>query len=214
MKPPRPTKATVTGVILAGGLARRMGGIDKGLIHFAGHPLVEWVIDALAPQVDALLINANRHLDIYAAYGLPVVQDLHPGFQGPLAGILSTMRAASTPWILTLPCDGPTPPPDLLERLTRALVREDAELAVAHDGQRLQAIHSLLPVSLADRLQAFLSTNERKVEHWHTDYRIAVADFSDNPSGFVNLNALAEVHEHEQALAQTSAMPEKIPHRQ
>ena len=110
-------------IVLAGGQARRMGGRDKGLLPFAGRPLVEWAIESLAPQVSTLLISANRNLDAYGAYGFPVVADLEQGFQGPLAGILSAMRAARTAWILTLPCDGPQPPPDLGARLAQAVAQ-------------------------------------------------------------------------------------------
>ncbi len=187
-----PTRESITGVILAGGAARRMGGRDKGLTPFAGRPLVEWVIEALAPQVATLLLSANRNIETYAAYGFPVVRDAEAGFQGPLAGVLSAMRKAQTAWILTLPCDGPCPPPDLAERLSRALRGLDADLAVATDGQRLQSVHALLPVSLAESLAAFLAGGERKVERWHAQHRVALADFSDRPGSFVNINSADE----------------------
>ena len=112
----------VTGVILAGGQARRMGGRDKGLVSFRGRPLVDWVIVAgLRPQVAALAINANRNEQAYAALGYPVIADRIEGFQGPLAGFASAMAAAGTPWIVTVPCDGPFLAPDLVERLCAAL---------------------------------------------------------------------------------------------
>ena len=184
----RPASASITGVILAGGQARRMGGDDKGLLPFAGHPLVEWAIESLIPQVGDLLISANRHLDIYAAYGFPVVPDLEPGFQGPLAGVLCAMMSARTDWILTLPCDGPRPPADLCECLAEALIEQDAELAVATDGNRTQPLYALLPVALADSLRGFLAGGERRVESWQARHRVALADFSDRPNCFVNLN--------------------------
>jgi molybdopterin-guanine dinucleotide biosynthesis protein A len=190
MKPqtqtPYPT--AITGVILAGGAARRLGGQDKGLWPFAGRPLIEWVIAALAPQVDTLLISANRNLEHYAAYGLPVVADLAPGFQGPLAGVRSAMQAARTDWIVTLPCDGPYPAPDLVARLVQALRDQGADLAVATDGRRMQPVHALLPVALAADLDAFLGTGERKPTLWYARHRIALADLSERLGCFANLN--------------------------
>lgn len=197
---PHIPRAAVTGVILAGGAGRRMGGLDKGLVPVAGRPLVEWVIDALAPQVATLLISANRNLDRYGAHGYPVVEDADRGFQGPLAGILTAMRAASTPWILTLPCDGPRPPPDLRERLARSLHEQGGALAVATDGRRQQSLHALVPVALAASLAAFLAEGERKVALWQARHRIALADFSDCPDGFVNINSSDEARAIEQRL--------------
>jgi molybdopterin-guanine dinucleotide biosynthesis protein A len=185
-----PTRASITGVILAGGQGRRMGGVDKGLALYVGRPLIEWVITALRPQVDALLINANRNLERYARYGVPVIADLAPGFQGPLAGIRSAMRAARTPWIVTLPCDGPYPAPDLVERLVLALSAADAELAVASDGVRNQPVYALLPVRLAASLDDYLAGGERKVALWYARHRVAVADLSDRPESFININTL------------------------
>ncbi|MBK1716835.1 molybdenum cofactor guanylyltransferase MobA [Thiocystis violacea] len=184
-----PNRDAITGLILAGGQARRMGGEDKGLRPFAGRPLVEWCIEALAPQVGTLLISANRNIERYAAYGYPVIADSMAGFQGPLAGLLAGLRAARTPWILTLPCDAPRPPLDLAQRLVQALVERNADLAVATDGERRQSLHALLPVSFADDLERFLASGERKVEHWQTRHRIALADFRDCPERFGNINS-------------------------
>ncbi|WP_295448650.1 molybdenum cofactor guanylyltransferase MobA [uncultured Thiodictyon sp.] len=188
MQPPYPNRTAITGVILAGGAARRLGGQDKGLWSFAGRPLVEWVIRALAPQVGTLLISANRNLEHYAGYGLPVVTDLDPGFQGPLAGVRSALRAARTDWIVTLPCDGPYPAPDLVARLVQALHDQRGELAVATDGRRIQPVHALLPVALAADLEAFLDTGERKPTLWYARHRVALADLSNRPGCFANLN--------------------------
>lgn len=192
MNQPPASKASITGVILAGGQARRMGGIDKALLPFAGQPLIEWVIEGLRPQVHRLLINANRNLESYAAYGIAVIGDLEPGFQGPLAGIRSAMQAACTEWIVTVPCDGPYPAPDLVERLVAALCVAEAELAVATDGVRIQPVYALLPVSLAASLADALSAGERRVDRWYARHRVAHADFSDRPDGFLNINTLAD----------------------
>jgi molybdenum cofactor guanylyltransferase len=170
-----------------------MGGLDKGLIEFGGRPLIEWVITALRPQVGALLISANRNQERYARYGIPLVRDLQQGFQGPLAGIAAALRAAGTDWILTLPCDGPCPAPDLAMRLAAALGAADAELAVASDGVRMQPIHALLPVRLAASLEDYLGEGGRKVEHWYARHHLALADLRDRPESFINLNTLDEL---------------------
>lgn len=183
----------ITGIILAGGQARRMGGSDKGLVRFRGQPLVKWVIAALVPQVGPLLINANRNRDDYARFGFPVIADDLDGFQGPLAGFSSAMAAARTPWIVTAPCDGPFLAPDLVERLRAALVREDAELAVATDGLRMQPVYALLPVALAPSLHRFLADGERKIDLWYARHRVALADLGDRPGGFANVNSEADV---------------------
>lgn len=184
-----PGKGKITGVVLAGGMARRMGGQDKGLVPFAGRPLVQWVIEALRPQVSTLVINANRNRETYAAYGHPVIADDIDGFQGPLAGFASAMAAVETPWIVTLPCDGPFPAPDLVERLCTALAEQDAEIAVASNGNRMQPVYALLPVSLAPGLRAFLASGERKIDRWYAEHRVAIADLSDRPQGFANINS-------------------------
>ena len=187
-----PRKETITGVVLAGGKARRMGGQDKGLRPFAGRPMVEWVIDSLAPQVGALVINANRNREAYAAYGHPVIADEIEGFQGPLAGFASTMAAVSTPWILTLPCDGPYPAPDLAERLCAALAEQEAEIAVATDGNRMQPVYALIPVALAASLRDYLAAGERKIDRWYARHRVALVDLSDHPEAFANVNTLED----------------------
>jgi molybdopterin-guanine dinucleotide biosynthesis protein A len=190
-QPPR--REVVTGVILAGGQARRMGGRDKGLVTFRGRPLVDWVIAGLRPQVAVLAINANRNQQAYAAFGYPVIPDQIEGFQGPLAGFASAMAAADTPWIVTVPCDGPFLAPDLVERLCAALVRAGAEIAVATDGQRMQPVYALLPVALAPSLHACLAAGERKVDLWYARHQVALTDFSDRPEGFANINSEADL---------------------
>jgi len=189
-QPPR--KERVTGVILAGGQARRMGGRDKGLVPFRGRALVEWVIAALEPQVATLTINANRNQQAYASFGHPVIADRIDGFQGPLAGFASAMAGVSTPWIVTVPCDGPYPAPDLVKRLCAALTRDEAELAVATDGARMQPVYALLPVALAPSLNDFLAAGGRKIDLWYARHRVTLADLSDRPESFVNINSEAD----------------------
>ena len=185
---PAITPDQITGVILAGGRGRRLGGQDKGLIPFGGRPLVAWIIAALQPQVGRILINANRNTEAYGALGYPVVGDHLAGYQGPLAGIATAMAVAETPWILTLPCDGPHPPADLAQRLAAALTQTDAEIAVARDAERVQPVHALLPVALAPSLHRYLAAGERRLDAWQAQHRLALVDFSDCPLGFFNLN--------------------------
>jgi len=173
-------------VILAGGLARRMGGADKGLVMLDGRPLVAHVAEALAPQVNELLINANRNLDRYAALGYPVVQDEMEGFQGPLAGMLSAMRRAAHPLLLVVPCDAPLLPPDFATRMRRALEESGADLAVATDGSRLQPVHALLRCRLAGDLEEFLAGEERKIDRWYARHSMAKVAFP--PETFYNVN--------------------------
>lgn len=186
------TDERVTGVVLAGGRGRRMGGQDKGLVEFRGRALIEWVLEALDPQVDALLINANRNQARYAAYGYPVVMDELADYQGPLAGFAAALRAAPTELLLTVPCDGPLLPADLVQRLRTAMERGEADIAVAHDGRRMQPVYALLRVSLLPSLESFLAAGERKIDRWYERHVCASVDFSDRPETFANVNSAEE----------------------
>jgi len=185
----------VTAVILAGGRGRRMGGADKGLIPWRGRPLVDHLIDALTPQVVEVIINANRNRSEYARRGWPVVADTLSGFPGPLAGILAAMTAARTPLLLTVPCDAPRVPPDLAVRLFHALNSAEAEVAVAHDGRRLQAAHALMRTALRDDLERMLAGGERRLTDWLESRRLVTVDFSDHPLAFLNLNRPEDLQE-------------------
>lgn len=185
-------RAQVTGGILAGGRATRMGGVDKGLVMLAGRAMIEYVLDSLHPQVVQVLLNANRSRDQYARYEVPVVADQQNGFLGPLAGIASMMSAARTPWLLTSPCDSPQVPQDLGPRLWQAVQEQQADIGVAHSGERLEPVFALIRCSLLDNLQGYLRSGERKIDRWYRQHRLAVADFSDSPQMFVNVNTLLE----------------------
>lgn len=178
----------VTAGILAGGRATRMGGRDKGLIDLAGRAMVEYVLDALRGQAARVLINANRSVDDYGRYGVPVVGDRHEGFLGPLAGMASLMAAADTEWLLTAPCDSPQVPADLGPRLWQAAVRDDAEIGVAHSGERLEPVFALLRCALLEDLEAYLEAGERKIDRWYARRRMTAVDFSDRAEMFVNVN--------------------------
>ncbi len=187
-QPTLPRCATrVTGVILAGGRARRMGGRDKGLIEVGGAPMVRRVAERLALQVGAVLINANRNLPRYAELGYPVVSDVVAGYHGPLAGMASGLQAAQTPLVVTVPCDSPLLPGDLVARLCAGLGR-DAAIAVAHDGERMQPVFSLLRTELLEDLRAWLASGERKIDRWYARHPHSLVDFSDHPETFVNVN--------------------------
>ena len=178
----------ITAVILAGGRATRMGGQDKGLVQLAGRPMIAHVLAALAPQVEWLVVNANRNLDRYAAFGWPVVRDEDTGFLGPLAGLAAGMRAASTALVMTAPCDCPLLPPDLASRLHHALEESGADIAVPHDGERLQPVFMLVRRALKDSLEAYLGSGGRKIDRWFEHHDLAEVDFSDRPDTFVNVN--------------------------
>jgi molybdenum cofactor guanylyltransferase len=190
----------VTAVILAGGRARRMGGQDKGLIELNGMPLIEYALAALQGQVDTILINANRNTGRYAGMGYKVIADRHGGFSGPLAGMASALAMMQTRYLVTVPCDCPALPQDLVDRLLHARAGSGAELAVAHDGTRMQPVFALLQRSLAPGLERFLDAGGRKIDQWYAQHRVALADFSDRPGVFTNVNTPEE-------LAQLSRTP-------
>jgi molybdenum cofactor guanylyltransferase len=182
----------ITAVILAGGRAQRMGGHDKGLVMLAGRTMADRILEALRPQVGSVLVNANRNLERYAELGCPVIPDTVGEFFGPLAGTAAALQAAQTEWVLTVPCDSPLIPPDLAARMAAALAREDAEIAVAHDGSRMQPVFALLRRDLLASLTAYLVAGERKIDLWFARHRVARADFSDRPDTFLNVNTPEE----------------------
>ena len=192
---------SITGVILAGGQARRMGGEDKGLILFKHKPLIEHVITALKPQLDTIVINANRNIERYQQFGLPVISDRLEDFCGPLAGMLSTMQSTDTGYILTVPCDAPIISPHYRQRMMETLFYEQAEIAVAYDGQRLQPVFSLIPTRLQDDLSQFLAQGNRKIDLWFEQYKLAIVDFSDQPESFTNVNSPDDINRYQKRIA-------------
>lgn len=192
----------ITGALLAGGQARRMGGNDKGLITVAGRPMIAHLLEILEPQVGAVIISANRNRERYARFNHPVVTDTIGGYSGPLAGIASVMQACDSEYILTAPCDAPLLCGDFAARMFHALQGEEARLCVAHDGERLQPVFSLLHRSLLPELLASLEAGERKVSLWFTSRQAVVADFSDQPQVFLNINTPEQRSDLEQQLSQ------------
>lgn len=192
----------VTGVILAGGRATRMGGVDKGLVPINGRPMIAWVIDTLRPQVAEVLVNANRNRDRYGEFGSRVIDDGDSEFRGPLAGMVSGMRAARTPWVAVVPCDSPLIVGQLVERLYAAVATSGSRIAVAHDGERLQPVCALLARDLLDDLAGYLDDGERKIDRWYARHGYATVDFSDVAASFANINAPDDRRALEAALAE------------
>lgn len=183
----------ITGLVLAGGLARRMGGREKGLQPFRGKPLAAWSIERLAPQVDALLINANQNLEDYAGFGHPVVADRLDGFAGPLAGLHAGLSICETPLLVTVPCDSPFLPTDLVARLRAALEAAGADLAVAKTASRPHPVFSLVRREMLGRLSAFLEAGGRKVGAWYAELKVVEVPFADERA-FANINTLEELN--------------------
>lgn len=197
----------ITGMILAGGEGRRMGGRDKGLEPFAGLPLVAHAVKRLEGRVGELLINANRNADAYRFFADRVIADLvmdgaDGGFKGPLMGIYSGLRAANTPWLLIVPCDSPALPDNLVARLVAGI--GDHDIGVAFDGERLHPVVALLRTSLADDLALVLAEGERKIDRWYARHSWCKVDMSDCPDAFANLNTEEEKLHLEKVLLSTS----------
>lgn len=190
----------ITGLVLAGGRSSRMGGVDKGLQQHAGQPLAAHALQRLRPQVGALVISANRHLPAYAALGVPVWPDTLPDHPGPLAGLLAGLTHCTTPWLVSVPCDCPHFPADLVARLAAAREAEGTALAVAatpdddagNGRLRLHPVFCLLRRDLAASLEASLQAGERRVAQWVARQRASVVRF-DDAAAFVNVNTPADL---------------------
>lgn len=194
-------EADITGVILCGGRGTRMGGADKGLQNHNGMPLAMHALLRLQPQVGQLMINANRNLAAYESMGVPVWVDPVAGFPGPLAGWLAGLEQCQTPYLVTVPCDTPDFPVDLVARLAEALVKEDADIAMAaslEEGQvRTQPVFCLLKNSLLESLLLYLHEGERKIDRWTARHRCATVVF-DDPKAFFNANTPQELAQLQQ----------------
>ena len=191
------TDNSITGVILAGGGGRRMGGEDKGLLSLHGKMLVQHVIDRLAPQCQKLLINCNRNQQAYADFHYPLFSDSMSGGLGPLAGLLSAMELSSTPLVLSIPCDTPALPLDLVARMLRTLEESQADICTVSDGERLHPVILLAHCRLQSSLRGYLDSGARKVHDWFYSQAHGIADFSDQPNAFTNLNTPQQLQEAE-----------------
>ena len=199
MKPPASDVQPhhITGLVLAGGRGSRMGGVDKGLQHLDGRPLVAHALERLAPQVGELMINANRHLETYRGLGPRVVTDADSSFSGPLAGMLSGLLQAHTPWVVTVPCDSPRFPADLVARLTAAAHQAAAPVVIAatRNARGLlqpQPVFCLMATRLRDDLAAYLASGARKIDVWVARHGQAVAVFEEEDA-FANANTAEEL---------------------
>ncbi len=189
-------RAQITGLVLAGGRGSRMGGVDKGLQNHRGLPLALHALLRLQPQVGAVMINANRNLGAYESMGVPVWPDAVADYPGPLAGFLAGLEHCETPYLVTVPCDTPDFPTDLVERLARALVEADAEIAMAattQDGAlQPQPVFCLLRSGLLDSLVAFIHGGQRKIDRWTAQHRCVAVPF-DDAAAFFNANTPDEL---------------------
>ena len=191
--------AKITGVILAGGQGRRMGGVDKGLRELRGKPMIEWVLERFAPQVDAVLINANQNLGVYARFGHAVITDEIGGFAGPLAGLQRGLSAARHPLVATVPCDSPFLPADLVARLDTALQAGHAQLAVARTGNQPHPVFCLCRRDVLPHLTQFLAGGGRKIDAWYSTLRVIEVAFDDEAEAFSNINTPEELLAFERA---------------
>ena len=196
----------ITGIVLAGGRGSRMGGVDKGLQNFNGTPLALHTLMRLAPQVGQVMINANRNLAAYESFGAPVWPDGLADYAGPLAGFLTGLERCETPCLVTVPCDTPLFPPDLVTRLAQALDDQQADMAMAaapeEDGQlRAQPVFCLMRVELLESLVRFTHGGGRKIDAWTAQHKTVLVPFDqagDEARAFFNANTLAELHRLEQ----------------
>ncbi len=194
----------ITGLILAGGRGTRMGQIDKGLQPFRNTPMALHVLMRLSPQVGEIIVNANQNLAAYEAFGAPVWPDQIDGFAGPLAGLQTGLTHCTTTYLVSAPCDSPFLPQDLVARLAAALIKDEAELAVAttmemRNGVLTKQPHpvfSLMKAALLPHLSAFLHNGGRKLDAWYASLKVVEVHFEDS-AAFRNINTLEDLRQHE-----------------
>lgn len=188
----------ITGLILAGGRGSRMGGVDKGLQNHLGMPLAMHALMRLSMQVGNVMINANRNLGAYESMGVPVWPDALPDYPGPLAGFLAGLEHCETPYLVTVPCDTPGFPIDLVEKLAAALEADGADVAMAATTEngvpQVQPVFCLLKASLMESLVRFTQTGQRKIDRWTAQHRCVEVPF-DNAQAFFNANTLADLQQ-------------------
>lgn len=186
---------SISAVILAGGQAKRMGGVDKGLQTLHGKPLFQFIYDRLHSQVEHISVNANRNQAIYATAGVPVFGDNIEGFQGPLSGILTALERADTDFVLFVPCDSPFFPDNLLGKLKSAVDFHGVSIAYVHDGEREHPTFCLMARSLKEKLAAYLAAGERRMLQFMRQNGAVSVDFSENKAAFTNINTLDELQQ-------------------
>ena len=179
---------TITTVILAGGAARRMGGEDKGLTQLSGKAMIAHVIERIAPQSSDIIINCNRSQQYYSRFGYPLLEDSLSGGLGPLAGVLSALQNSDSDFVLSVPCDTPMLPTDLIARMLQAIDEAGADACTVSDGERLHPVVLLVKREMTAGLREYLADGGRKVHDWFYSLAHCSADFSDQPQAFVNIN--------------------------
>jgi molybdopterin-guanine dinucleotide biosynthesis protein A len=182
--------AKIGAVILAGGLARRMGGVDKGLVEVAGKPMVKYALDILTPLVHSVVINANRSIEEYQQFGVPVVSDTLTGHQGPLAGLSAGINALQCDYVVMCPCDSPFLQSELIQALIKGCI--DNDIAVPHDGDRLQPVFCVVQRRVEVSLNTFLDAGERKIDRWFSDHTLYTLDAKAYSQSFRNINTEEE----------------------
>ncbi len=188
---------TITAVILAGGGGRRMGGRDKGLLSLHGRTLIQHVLERLSPQCDSILININRNQADYAKFGYPLIEDSLPGGLGPLVGLLSALEHSHSDYVLSVPCDTPSLPQDLVVRMLDSLKQNHAEVCTVDDGERLHPVIMLVKHSLKENLRHYIDSGGRKVHDWYYSTNHCAADFSEQPQAFININTPEQLSDQE-----------------
>ncbi|MFO8023927.1 molybdenum cofactor guanylyltransferase MobA [Thiohalophilus sp.] len=183
-----PAPTSITGIILAGGRARRMQGQDKGLLGYHGRPLIEHVCERLGSQVARLCLNANRHRETYQRYGYPVVGDLWPDFPGPLAGFYSALQQCDGEWFCFAPCDTPRLPGDLVARLSETAAQQQVPVVAVTDGEHLHGTLCLLHRSCEAALLDYYQQGRHRVQEWIRSQSHALVDYSDQPDTLININ--------------------------
>ncbi len=183
----------ISGVVLAGGQGRRMGGVDKGLQPLNGKPMVQWVLERFAPQVDSVLINANQNVERYAAFGYPVVCDRISGFAGPLAGLHAALSTVGHSLVATVPCDAPLLPSDLVVRLADALQAHAVPIAVARTHKQPHPVFCLCKREVLPNLSDYLESGGRRFEHWYAGLSAIEVEF-DEAEAFSNINTLDDLN--------------------
>ena len=188
-----PARGDVTGIVLAGGMGRRMGGVDKGLVLLDGRPMVEHVLARLTPQVGNVIINANQNIERYAKFGRAVCPDTIGGFAGPLAGLHAGLSQAATSHVVTVPCDSPFLPLDLVARLAAGMARASAQIAVAKTFDQPHPVFALVSRNVLAHLTAFLTAGGRKIDAWYATLALVEVAFDDEVEAFRNINTAEEL---------------------
>lgn len=191
---------SITGMVLAGGLARRFNSEDKGLIFLLGKPLVSYALEALVKVANPVVINANRNQSEYESLGYKVITDLDQNFSGPLAGVLSVMRQANTELVFSVPCDCPLVNVEVLNRMIEMLDVQQADCCIPFDGERVHPVFLLIRTRLQDDLAAYLGSGERKIDRWLDQHKLAKVDCSDHAEMFLNINTPEQLQDLQERL--------------